>query len=185
MGRFPTCSSPVRHVCPRRDHVRLACIRHAASVNPEPGSNSPPKLPVLPKKPQDFSLFTAARISQRHQVSCPERQSWRVGPPSSAAQVRSPAHPRPHPRPPAFPPAVRSVVRSEPADPATNLSKCCTDSQRVEQKKTAPKRAGNAQPPTLSRFSSDRLRRPTKRNPPVTCSRSIQRSPAVADGGRL
>jgi hypothetical protein len=29
--------------------VRLACIRHAASVDPEPGSNSPPSVPV----PQD------------------------------------------------------------------------------------------------------------------------------------
>ena len=28
---------------PRRPRVRLACIRHAASVDPEPGSNSPPK----------------------------------------------------------------------------------------------------------------------------------------------
>jgi len=23
------------------DHVRLACVKHAASVHPEPGSNSP------------------------------------------------------------------------------------------------------------------------------------------------
>ena len=29
--------------------VRLACIRHAASVHPEPGSNSPQKLSVLPR----------------------------------------------------------------------------------------------------------------------------------------
>ncbi len=38
-GRLPTCYSPVRHwgiAAP----VRLACIRHAASVHPEPGSNS-------------------------------------------------------------------------------------------------------------------------------------------------
>ena len=32
--------SPVRHSSPKRS-VRLACIRHAASVHPEPGSNSP------------------------------------------------------------------------------------------------------------------------------------------------
>ncbi len=30
---------------PERDPVRLACIRHAASVDPEPGSNSPPMPP--------------------------------------------------------------------------------------------------------------------------------------------
>jgi hypothetical protein len=42
-GRLPTRSSPVRHAATRRPRVRLACIRHAASVDPEPGSNSPPK----------------------------------------------------------------------------------------------------------------------------------------------
>ena len=40
MGRLPTCYSPVRHSVPKYC-VRLACIRHAASVHPEPGSNSP------------------------------------------------------------------------------------------------------------------------------------------------
>ena len=40
MGRLPTCYSPVRR-SPPRWFARLACIRHAASVHPEPGSNSP------------------------------------------------------------------------------------------------------------------------------------------------
>ena len=46
MGRLPTCYSPVRHLFFRwsklrwKRSVRLACIRHAASVRPEPGSNS-------------------------------------------------------------------------------------------------------------------------------------------------
>ena len=41
-GRLSTCYSPVRHsTCPLRDfRVRLACVRHAASVDSEPGSNS-------------------------------------------------------------------------------------------------------------------------------------------------
>ena len=47
-GRLPTRYSPVRHSVPypfpRRGpvkrFVRLACVRHAASVHPEPGSNS-------------------------------------------------------------------------------------------------------------------------------------------------
>ena len=50
MGRLPTCYSPVRHssfqlsASTREERsVRLACIRHAASVRPEPGSNSPMK----------------------------------------------------------------------------------------------------------------------------------------------
>ena len=46
-GRSPTCYSPVRHSCTPASWgltVRLACVKHAASVRPEPGSNSPQKL---------------------------------------------------------------------------------------------------------------------------------------------
>ena len=41
--RSLTCYSPVRHSTHSRRSglVRLACVRHAASVRPEPGSNSP------------------------------------------------------------------------------------------------------------------------------------------------
>ena len=47
-GRLPTRYSPVRHSVlpsslrrvPKKVFVRLACVRHAASVHPEPGSNS-------------------------------------------------------------------------------------------------------------------------------------------------
>ena len=38
-GRLSTCYSPVRHGVASHP-VRLACIKHAASVHPEPGSNS-------------------------------------------------------------------------------------------------------------------------------------------------
>ena len=43
-GRSPTCYSPVRHSSPgiaTRVTVRLACLKRAASVRSEPGSNSP------------------------------------------------------------------------------------------------------------------------------------------------
>ena len=40
-GRLPTCYSPVRRSVTRRRVARLACVKHAASVRPEPGSNSP------------------------------------------------------------------------------------------------------------------------------------------------
>ena len=45
-GRLHTCYSPVRHSPARRASsppaaVRLACVKPAASVHPEPGSNSP------------------------------------------------------------------------------------------------------------------------------------------------
>ncbi len=41
-GRLVTCYSPVRHFTQDRSPflVRLACVRHAASVDSEPGSNS-------------------------------------------------------------------------------------------------------------------------------------------------
>ena len=44
-GRLFTCYSPVCHSIPERASsfplfVRLACVKHAASVYPEPGSNS-------------------------------------------------------------------------------------------------------------------------------------------------
>src|SRR5690242_20911535 len=43
-GRPPTCYSPVRRSCtPKGLTARLACVKHAASVRPEPGSNSPTK----------------------------------------------------------------------------------------------------------------------------------------------
>jgi hypothetical protein len=43
-GRLHTRYAPVRHSSSRASShvtVRLACIRPAASVHPEPGSNSP------------------------------------------------------------------------------------------------------------------------------------------------
>ena len=46
-GRLLTCYSPVRHSSTPASWgftVRLACVKHAASVRPEPGSNSPKKL---------------------------------------------------------------------------------------------------------------------------------------------
>ncbi|MCW2680073.1 MAG: hypothetical protein JWM62_1474, partial [Frankiales bacterium] len=40
--RLPTCYSPVRRSStPKGLSARLACVKHAASVRPEPGSNSP------------------------------------------------------------------------------------------------------------------------------------------------
>jgi hypothetical protein len=36
--------------CHQMDLVRLACVKHAASVRPEPGSNSPSRNDRLPKQ---------------------------------------------------------------------------------------------------------------------------------------
>ena len=73
-GCYPPCTgqvthalSPVRHSV-TKDHpkdllrrfVRLACVRHAASVHPEPGSNSQKKyiMSVQPQEPLVLSCFT-------------------------------------------------------------------------------------------------------------------------------
>ena len=57
-GRSPTCYSPVCHsTCGRsRFRVRLACVRHAASVDSEPGSNSHVKFAVLGLSPSGNSF---------------------------------------------------------------------------------------------------------------------------------
>ena len=51
-GRLLTCYSPVRRsvttgIATRGPIARLACIRHAASVRPEPGSNPPSRSQYL------------------------------------------------------------------------------------------------------------------------------------------
>lgn len=57
-GRLVTHYSPVRHSHPdsqaARDPVRLACVKHAASVHPEPESNPPQK--TLQKAKNDSQI---------------------------------------------------------------------------------------------------------------------------------
>ena len=75
-GRLPTRYSPVRHsvtkdfirrICPRR-FVRLACVKHAASVHPEPGSNSLNKCAH-----QDFHVLALMKIVRSSSRTCSAR----------------------------------------------------------------------------------------------------------------
>src|ERR1700716_2892237 len=50
--------------CERKALARLACVRHAASVNPEPGSNSP-------FEARTHGLFRALSLSQDSYESFP------------------------------------------------------------------------------------------------------------------
>src|SRR5207237_8758350 len=67
-GWLPTWYAPGRHysaspLARHRDHARLACLRHAASVRPEPGSNSPSELSgpeELPLRVRNFTDSTVA-----------------------------------------------------------------------------------------------------------------------------
>jgi hypothetical protein len=70
--RSPTCYSPVRH-CPQGPKppvpVRLACLRRAASVSSEPGSNSPSYYTSLPHLRREASLLYAWLVDPLTSVS--------------------------------------------------------------------------------------------------------------------
>ncbi len=82
----------------RMDLVRLACIRHAASVRPEPGSNSPSRLLPWPRKTpakirEPIGMDSSSRIDSRlHRI--PKDPA----PPAIALFLtygsRAPKHPR-------------------------------------------------------------------------------------------
>ena len=67
-GRSPTCYSPVRHSSTSAStglSVRLACVKHAASVHPEPGSNSPQKM-FQQKQAVKSPIPNQKRTNQHH-----------------------------------------------------------------------------------------------------------------------
>jgi hypothetical protein len=72
-GRLPTRYSPGRHSTHSRRNfrVRLACVRHAASVDSEPGSNSQSKIlliqPSISYSPHFRNIFVI--ISKPDQIS--------------------------------------------------------------------------------------------------------------------
>ena len=79
-GRLPTCYSPVRHFTRDRNPflVRLACVRPAANVRSEPGSNSPVNL-----KSNLFLLLLYLLLEPYSRLlpACPS--SGRIGDPNS------------------------------------------------------------------------------------------------------
>ena len=67
-GRFPRITHPsATLLAPKDFRVRLACVRHAASVQSEPGSNSsvhlfrPPKRPILARQ----GIFILPKVLRR------------------------------------------------------------------------------------------------------------------------
>ena len=68
-GRLPTCYSPVRRSStPKGLSARLACVKHAASVRPEPGSNSPLMF-MRPPQPESWEDLES-RCHPWRVVSC-------------------------------------------------------------------------------------------------------------------
>ena len=91
-GRLPTRYSPVRHSVnpasirklPLNRFVRLACVKHAASVHPEPGSNSHVKV-LIPVKIRlaNFNRYYCCfgssqnlHFAHRVQLAHACKQSW-------------------------------------------------------------------------------------------------------------
>ena len=72
-GRLLTCYSPVRRSSTTKSGLsaRLACVKHAASVRPEPGSNSPTKT-CQKTNPGKQTTF-AKGISPRQPKAAPTR----------------------------------------------------------------------------------------------------------------
>src|SRR5262245_50787433 len=94
-GRSPTCYSPVCHSTHGLLHfrVRLACVRHAASVDSEPGSNSHVKVVGCAEPrtarlnglrsidPPQHNCLTRGRLALRCSIRCWSRRHHQ--PPSS------------------------------------------------------------------------------------------------------
>src|SRR3954453_12928134 len=76
-GRSPTCYSPVRSSCtPKGLTARLACVKHAASVRPEPGSNSPTKTGSNKKlSTTDGALNNEEPYQNWHNTTSPKQTS--------------------------------------------------------------------------------------------------------------
>ena len=67
-GRFPRVTHPfaTRHPEQAPDLVRLACVRHAASVRSEPGSNSQVDLPMQALETDKSCPRTIVAVQYRH-----------------------------------------------------------------------------------------------------------------------
>jgi hypothetical protein len=114
-----------------------------------------------------------------------QQPKGRCSPDASVLHLRPPTRSPPTPSPAIRPPNEELIHGAALAgSPATNLSRCGAFIN-ARAKENRPNWAGSAWPRTHLRLGSDRLRRSTKRHPPVTRSRPIRRVSAFADGGRL
>ena len=90
--------------------VRLACVKHAASVRPEPGSNSPNKNPHKPwansqsekpdkKTPKNWHQKTTTPHTREMQKAWPKNNNKKTKPPNTLLSSQTtPRRPRSKPR---------------------------------------------------------------------------------------
>ena len=122
-GRSPTCYSPVRHSSTSAStglSVRLACVKHAASVHPEPGSNSPQKMfqqKQAVKSPIPNQKQTNQHPNRRRTGKNPKITRFNNRPqPDGAKQGRSKyvKHVQPHPTHTMNQKMTRSIIGIQP-----------------------------------------------------------------------
>jgi hypothetical protein len=194
-GRSPTCYSPVRRSCtPKGLTARLACVKHAASVRPEPGSNSPTKTvrreqnPLLTKtsqtnKPQTHQNGSGPKHTKRqHTVEFSKDDHTRL-PYAVSGAVRRGVHHR-----------TRSLPNVFPGDPGSGrpsgLRRGAHALSTASRLRLYPRSRGTRSAPAVRTpcVRSPRARR-TIRTPPAGRCRGPRRpsgtsGPALAVGGR-
>ena len=145
-GRSPTCYSPVRHSCtPKGLTVRLACVKHAASVRPEPESNSPNKnnirnseqgiriRKIRPSKPEKNWQKNHA-TPQHGGTRMRQKNNNKQKPPNTLLSSQT-THPASHFRPRRSPAAFNRVfvVRTDERFEARRHSLRCRRGQRTNR----------------------------------------------------
>ena len=140
-GRLLTCYSPVRHSSTQQKlsfSVRLACVKHAASVRPEPGSNSPNKNKnVKAQKNQPTKQSQPAiptKNTQKQKTGIKQKQTNTL----SSSQT-TPTHPR-QPNHKAQPPEAVNH-HHKPTGPRRQVNNLPTPTPKVKPKQRDPQHA--------------------------------------------
>src|SRR5262249_22885866 len=122
-GRLPTCYAPVRRAPTvlLQPRTRLACVKHAASVRSEPGSNSRLK-PVaraclLQSRQKNVPIFTGTSLPKQivvarftQSICARKRQMERTDSGTSYRLSKSDKPPCPAERHPNNPTSIRSTI---------------------------------------------------------------------------
>ena len=118
-GRSPTCYSPVRHSStPKGLSVRLACVKHAASVRPEPESNSPNKNFRLKQSDPNKPVKTGKKTTtppKREKRECGKNKNNKQKPPNTLLSSQT-THPLGRATSPRQKPRTRSADDQEPTE---------------------------------------------------------------------
>ena len=138
-GRLPTRYSPVRNSSGEASSsfsVLLACIRHAASVRPEPGSNSPNKNKNVKaqKNQPENPVSNPNQNTQKQKTGIKQKQTNTL----SSSQT-TPTHPR-QPNHKAQPPTAVNH-HHKPTGPRRQVNNLPTPTPKVKPKQRDPQHA--------------------------------------------